>query len=251
MNRRGMLTKYVLAGLAVAVVVTVIVLAFRRADSVGPDDGELLIDGDVILSVEPDVDHVESFGGTLTVYHGAAAPGTLGFEVAGVEQPLVQGKPNWDENNFAGDVPIVYVGDVNGRSVFVHTNGTIGWFERLEANLRGSQIGDHICMSVGSYDGVNGGVGFCGTGTSHSGRFIKNVAGELQISWATWIDLPVDTTVALAQVDGQAVLWQRPRGNTVFFDLDDTQGDELRLVALDAEGNEIAVEDVSVFWSSP
>lgn len=240
-----------IATLGAVAVVAVVVLALQQSDRIGPDDGQLLIDGEVILPVEADVGRVDSFGGTVTVYHGAAAPEVPALDLAGTEQPLVQDQPKWDENNYAGDVPVVYVGDVNDRSVFVHTIGTIGWFERMQARLGGGEIGVHICMSAGSYEGVNGGVGFCGDGAGLSGHFIKNGPGELETSWASWIDLPEGTSAVQAVVDGEPFLWQRPRGETVFFDLGETRGEELVLVAVDADGNEIAEEDLSISWSSP
>lgn len=51
------------------------------------------------------------------MYYGAAAPIDPDFEIEGVEQPLERGEPRWDETSFPGEVTVVYVGDVNDRSV--------------------------------------------------------------------------------------------------------------------------------------
>lgn len=70
-------------------------------------------------------------------------------------------------------------------------------------------------------------------------------------AWATWIDLPESTAVVLVDIDDRPSLWQRPRGETVFFDLGEMSGGELRLAALDATGAELAFEDVIVFDVGP
>jgi hypothetical protein len=76
------------------------------------------------------------------------------IDIGGLEQPLVLAQPKWDESTWAGEVPLVYIGDRSGRSVFVHTNGTIGFLDRL---LAAGDIGDHFCMTIGDTTSPVGG----------------------------------------------------------------------------------------------
>jgi hypothetical protein len=244
--------RYLLLTVAAVTLVGLAMMALVRAAA--PDSGDvgLLIDGDVVLPIDSTAEHVEAFGGTLTVYRGAPSPGNVpDFDMEGVEQPLVQADPKWDWSTWPGDVPVVYVGDVNGRSVFVHTNGTIGWIDHIGAWLEGSSIGEHICMTVGDYDTPAGGIGFCGGNTFSGGRFVQNGPGELDQAWAHWVDLPEATSVVTAAIGGNVLLWQRPYGETVFFDLGKPPANDVLLTALDSTGGAIASQRIDVSWFHP
>lgn len=216
----------------------------------GPDQvanslerGEILIDGEVSLPVSGHWGTIDVRGRSLDVLTGAAGPAPdLELELAGEEQPFVSATPDWDPSIWAGDVPLVYMGDVNERPVFVHTNGTIGVFDRLSAALSGDQLGEHICMTVGSYDDPAGGVGFCGSGTATAGPFIKNGVGPLGIGWATWIDLPEGTSVVTASIDGEISLWQRAAGETAFFDFGEIPEGQVTLTAISPNGEVLGAE---------
>lgn len=214
------------------------------ADAV--EDGELLVDADVALPIASEWGRMKARSGAFTVLVGAEGPPPA-FDVAdleGAEQPLLMGTPVWNPNLWAGDVPVVYVGDIDDRSVFVHTNGTISPIDRLTAAFEGSTIGPHICLTVGSYDAATGGVGLCGGGTTSGGPFIKNGPGELNAGWASWIDVPTGTSVVTATLEGTVVLWQRPIGETVFFDLGKIPEGPVTLTAISAAGDELATETI-------
>ncbi len=204
---------------------------------------ELLIDGDVVLPVEGESGTIDTRAGTLYVLMGSPSPRPE-FDLAldGMEQPLVAGIPSWDPAVSVGDVPVVYIGDVNGRSVLFHTNGTISVLDRLTASLTGDSIGVHICLTSGSYDSAIGGVGFCGGGTSSAGLFVRNGPGPLDTGWATWIDVPAGTSIVTASVDGEGGLWQRPIAETVFFDLGELSAGQVTLTAISADGEVLGTE---------
>ncbi|MEX2423605.1 MAG: hypothetical protein WD990_06475, partial [Acidimicrobiia bacterium] len=126
----------------------------RIAAADGPDSPtRLLIDGNVeVLVTDEPIARVETMSRTLEVYGGLAAP-RADFDVTrlGIEQPLEQLRPMFDPTVDPEDVPVVYIGDVTGRSVFLHTNGWISWFDRL----RGA--GPHLCLTVGDSSTVGGG----------------------------------------------------------------------------------------------
>lgn len=232
----------------VALVAILVVVALARIGA-GPPDGQVHIDGEVFLPVETGAEYVATRSGTLAVYLGSPAPPFDHPDPPGEEQPLVQARPDWDDATWAGNVPVVYVGDVNGRAVFVHTNGTIGWIEHVSAAwFSGSEFGDQICLSVGNYDSVGGGIGFCGGGTVSGGRFVRNGVGDMDQAWVTWVDVPLGTSVVSVSMDGEVVAWQRPLGETVFFVLGPPPSQDVLLTALDQHGSDIASEFLDRIW---
>lgn len=106
---------------AVVVAVSLLVPTLPRiAAAEGPDaPTRLLIDGNVEVPVtdEP-IAQVETWSRTLSVYGGLAAP-EANFDTTGmgVEEPLEQLAPSFDPRVDPEDVPVVYIGDVAGRSV--------------------------------------------------------------------------------------------------------------------------------------
>jgi hypothetical protein len=200
-----------------------------------------LIDGTVTLPIEGPIGTVETRTRTLTVYHGLAGPAPA-FDPTGLgeEQPLALAQPHWDQSD-PGPVPVVYIGDVNGRSVFVHTNGGISWLDRAEAWLQNSEIGPHICLTVGDSETVGGG-GFCGDPIQESvgmiveGSLVKNgPAGPLG-DFITWIDTPEGTSVVAMELEDGRRWWQRPMGETAFFDFQGIYSGRITMTALDAQG---------------
>jgi len=208
----------------------------RIAAAEAPDvPTRLLIDGNVEVPVtdEP-IAKVETRSRTLTVYGGLAAP-EANFDLTGlgVEQPLEQLEPSFDPSVDPEDVPVVYIGDVAGRSVFLHTNGWVNWLDRL----RGA--GPHLCMTVGDSSTLGGG-GFCaGPGDSPEGL---STSGSLHAddegfvgSYVTWFALPSGTAVVSLDLDDGRSFWQRPFGETVLFDVGDYVG-PVTLTAIGPEG---------------
>jgi hypothetical protein len=210
------------------------------------DTGEIVIDGDVAVPIRSELGPVAVRGEVLRVVAGAPAPPpAVDLDLAGVEQPLLADTPDWDQTTWAGDVPLVYVGDRSGRSVFLHTNGTIGFLDRL---LAGGDIGDHICMTVGDSSSALGGAGFCsGAASSHGGQFHDNSAGApVAVWWATWIDVPSGTAVVTLDVAGEPLAWQFPVGETAFFDLAQSPSAAVTMTAIGVDGTHLATEIIPV-----
>jgi hypothetical protein len=206
------------------------------------EPSEMLIDGEMRVLVTGPIGEVDSFDGTFTVYAGVAGPqASFDLEDLGVEQPFEEGVPTWDWSTSAGDVPLVYLGDVNGRSVFLHTNGTIGRLERILAWFRGETIGSHICLSYGVTDTI-GGQGFCGGGWSGEdghvvdGFLIKDGVGPAG-DIVTWVGVPEGTAAVTLELSDGRRMWQRPVSDVAFFDLDGSYSGEMTLIALDTEGH--------------
>lgn len=226
--------------IVILIAVSVFIPALPRiAAAEGPDaPTRLLIDGDVEVPVtdEP-IAEVETISRTLTVYGGLAGPepdfDTTGL---GVEQPLEQSEPLFDPRIDPEDVPVVYIGDVAGRSVFLHTNGWISWFDRLRG------VGPHLCITVG--DSVTtGGGGFCtGPGDTPETRSTSNhlhVDGDGFVgSYVTWFALPSGTAVVVLDLDDGRSFWQRPFGESVLFDVGDYAG-PVTLTAKGSQGDDL------------
>lgn len=228
--RRGRVRKGVVSiGTTLVVVLVAVSLLVptlpRIAAAEGPDTPtRLLIDGNVEVPVTDDpIAEVETMSRTLSVYAGLPAPDTS-FDITGlgVEQPLVQNDPLFDPRVDPEDVPVVYIGDVGSRSVFLHTNGWISWFDRLRG------VGPHLCITVGDSSTIGGG-GFCtGPGETPEGRTTSghlHVDGEGFVgSYVTWFALPNGTAVVGLDLDNGRSYWQRPFGETVLFDVGDYVG---------------------------
>ncbi|MEX1005442.1 MAG: hypothetical protein WD156_08740 [Acidimicrobiia bacterium] len=223
----------------------------RIAAADGPDSPtRLLIDGNVEIPVtdEP-IAQVGTMFRILSVYGGHAAP-RPNFELTGlgVEQRLEQREPLFDPTVDPGDVPVVYIGDVAGRSVFLHTNGSVNWFDRL----RGA--GPHLCLTVGNSSTLGGG-GFCTSpadipeGRSTSGRLHADDEGFVG-SYVTWLALPGGTAVVSLDLDDGRSLWQRPFGATVLFDVGDYVG-PVTLTAIGSEGETLYALDFEVHEPQP
>lgn len=216
-------------------------------------DGEITIDGEVTLPVAGDPGGIEVRGSRLPLFAGAPAPQLeADIDIGGVEQPLVLAQPKWDQSAWAGEVPLVYIGDRSGRSVFVHTNGTIGFLDRL---LAAGDIGEHICMTIGDATAPVGGAGFCSSAAgSHGGTLHDNTAGApVEGWWVTWIDVPDGTAVVTLSVAGEAVAWQRPVAQTAFFDGMESPTGRVEMTAIGVGGEELATRTlpIEVFTSTP
>lgn len=224
----------------------------QRGDAVAAavDAGELVIDGGVVVPILGELGSVGSSRGTLAVVAGGPAPGLeVDLDFDGVEQPLVQGSPRWDESSWPGDVPVVYIGSLNGRSVFVHTNGTIGLIERLRASLSGHPLGEHICMTIGDSHSDLGGAGFCGSPgpVSLGGRYHDNRQDGGPVgAWATWIDVPEGTALVTLTVDEESLVWQRPVADTSFFDIGRPPTEPVIMTAVGVDGSKLGSEVVPV-----
>ncbi|HSJ34221.1 MAG TPA: hypothetical protein VLB85_04145 [Acidimicrobiia bacterium] len=216
-------------------------------------DGEITIDGEVTLPVASEPGGIDVRGSRLPLLIGAPAPQLeADIDIGGLEQPLVLAQPKWDQSTWAGEVPLVYIGDRSGRSVFVHTNGTIGFLDRL---LAAGDIGDHICMTIGDTTAPVGGAGFCASAaSSHGGTLHDNAAGApAEGWWATWIDVPDGTAVVTMSIAGEATAWQRPVGQTAFFDGMEPPTGLVEMTAIGVGGEELANQTllVEVFISTP
>lgn len=208
--------------------------------------GQIVIDGQVTLPIAGGLGTLDARGHRLEVVAGLPAPPlAMDLDLDGSEQPLVAAAPSWDQNAWAGDVTLVYIGDRSGRSIFVHTNGTIGFFDRLFA---AGDIGDHICMSIGDSNSPSGGAGFCSSAaSSHGGRFHDNSAGApVDAWWVTWIDVPSGTAIVTADVAGEPLAWQAPVGETAFFDLTEPPTGMVTLTAIGVDGTELGSQKVPV-----
>lgn len=230
--------------LVVLVVVSMLVPSLPRiAAADGPDTPtRLLIDGDVeVLITDEPIGTVENVERTLTVYGGLKAPeADFDLSALGIEQALIQSEPAWDPTTDPGDVPVVYIGDVAGRSVFLHTNGAISVFDRILHEITdGQSFGPHLCMTVGD-TADNGGAGFCtGPGSTQDERSTSGVLtadGEHFGDFLTWFGLPANTAVVVLEHESGESLWQIPYGETVLFDLDGPRPGTFILKALDPSG---------------
>ncbi len=235
----------------VLVAVSLMVPALPRiAAAEGPETPtRLLIDGDVEVPITDDpIAEVETLSRTLTVYGGLPAPeASFDMMALGAEQRLEQVAPLFDPRVDPEDVPVVYIGDVGGRSVFLHTNGWVSWFDRLRG------VGPHLCITVGD-SSTTGGGGFCtGPGDTPEGRstsgglHVDGSEGGFVGSYVTWFALPTGTTVVVLDLDDGRSFWQRPFGETVLFEVGeyvgpvalrafDTQGEALYEVSVDVHG---------------
>lgn len=249
-HRRRLRRRVVSTGTTFVVLLAALSLVVPTLPRIASADGpgmptRLLIDGDVEIPVtdEP-IAEVENSRRTLTVYGGLPAP-EPDFDASdlGIEQPLIQNEPKWG-NSDPGDVPVVYVGDVDDRSVFLHTNGGISLIDRLLVWMQGSEIGPHLCVSMGDSETVGGG-GFCtGPGDTPEGRStsgairLNNVpAGEGLLGYyVTWFALPEGTAIVTLELDHGRRLWQKPYGEMAFFDVGDYVG-PTTLTAIDATGS--------------
>lgn len=221
----------------ILITVSVFIPALPRiAAAEGPDaQTRLLIDGEVEVPVtdEP-IAEVVTISRTLTVYGGLAGPAPS-FDTTGlgVEQPSEQTEPLFDPRIDPEDVPVVYIGDVAGRSVFLHTNGWVSWFDRLRG------VGPHLCVTAGD-SSTTGGGGFCtGPGDtpesrSTSGHFHVDGDGFVS-SYVTWFALPSGTAVVDLDLDDGRSFWQRPFGESVLFDVGDYAG-PVTLTAMGTQG---------------
>lgn len=209
------------------------------------EGGEFIIDGDVVVPVMADLGRPG--GAPVRILAGAPAPSLkVALELSGAEQVLVQDTPRWDQATNPGNVTAVFVGSVNGRSVFLHTN-PIGLIERVQAQIEGATFGDHICMTIGDSNSSIGGSGFCsGAATSVGGRYHDNSAGVSFGSWVTWIDVPEGTAVVTLTVDGREVAWQTPVADTVFFDIGEPPSQPVTLVAMGVDGSQTGGTSVPV-----
>lgn len=207
-------------------------------------EGEITIDGEVVLPVVGEPAEMEVRGEGLPLLFGAPAP-RLDFDldVGGVEQPLVVARPKWDQSTWAGNVPLVYIGDRSGRSIFVHTNGTIGFLDRL---LAGGNLGAHICMTIGDTTTTAGGAGFCSSAATATGGTLHDNTRGVPVGswWATWIDVPDGTALVTLSIGGEAAAWQRPAGQTAFFDLAMPPAGEIVMTAVGTGGEELATTSV-------
>lgn len=255
-RRRRIVSGMTSGATALLVILVVVSLLFpslpRIARADGPDaPTRLLIDGDVeILVTDNPIAEVENVARSLTVYGGLEAP-AADFDLAelGQEQPLVQEEPRWDPTTDPGDVPVVYVGDVAGRAVFLHTNGAISLFDRILHEIAdGQPFGPHLCLTVGDTS-LTGGGGFCtGPGSTPEQRSTSGFLTQdgLHVGdFVTWFGLPSGTAVVTLEFDTGDVLWQRPYGDTVLFDLGGVRPGPTKLIALSTEGevlHEVQVE---------
>lgn len=256
--RRRRVTRAVASGATTLVVLVVVVSLLvpslpRIATADGPGaPTRLLIDGDVEIPVtdEP-IASVENVARALTVYGGLPAPAAA-FDLSslGTEQELSQNDPAWDPTTDPGDVPVVYIGDVAGRSVFLHTNGAISTFDRvLHEIIDGQSFGPHLCISVGD-TAVTGGGGFCtGPASIPEGRSTSGfltVNGVYIGDYVTWFGLPADTAVVVIEFEDGEALWQIPSGETVLFDLGGPRPGTTSLKAIDPDGQVLYQMDLAV-----
>lgn len=234
--RRGLVSVGTTLVAVVAAVSLLVPTMPRIAAAEGPDvPTRLLIDGNVEVPVTDDpIAQVEIRSRTLTVYGGLAAPeANFNLTDLGVEQPLEQLEPSFDPRVDPEDVPVVYIGDVAGRSVFLHTNGWVNWLDRLQG------AGPHLCITVGDSATIGGG-GFCAgpgdspEGLSTSGGLHADDEGFVG-SYVTWFALPSETAVVSLDLDDGRSFWQRPFGESVLFDVDDYVG-PVTLTAIGTEG---------------
>lgn len=212
--------------------------------------GEIVIDASVVLPVDGEVGTVESQGGTLTVIAGSPAPPmAVDLDVEGTEQPLLALAPIWDEPIWPGDVPVVYIGTVGGRSVFVHGNGTLGLLTQVKVDLGLQPRTEHVCITVGDStprDGTIdpiGAAGFCaGSDQLTFGGQFDSERGMEDGWWTTWIDVPPGTALVTLAIDDEGFAWQRPVAETVFFELDERPNGPVTLTAIGVDGQELATE---------
>jgi hypothetical protein len=237
----------------VLVAVSLMVPALPRiAAAEGPDaPTRLLIDGNVEIPVTDEaIGEIETPHQTLTVYGGLPGPEpTFDTAALGVEQRLDQVTPSFDMAVDPGDVPVVYIGDVAGRSVFLHTNG---WVTRLE-QLSG--VGPHLCITVGD-SSTNGGGGFCASPAEipehrivSGGLNVDDADGGFVGSYVTWFALPASTAVVALDLDDGRSFWQRPFGETALFEVGDYIG-PVTLRAIDAQGEALYEMGLDVESSS-
>lgn len=255
-RRRRRMRRSAIAATAVGVMaMTVLTIAWlapsgpRFQEATTNEPAQVSIDGDVTLPVG-DTSIVTDFkGDSLTVYRGLPAP-TPQFDpsVLGDEQPLVRAQPQWATNQRVGGVSsVVYIGDVNGRSVFVHTN-TVSLLDRIRNWFQEDTLGDSINLTVGDMTTIGGGgVGSGGPfpetgGFVLAGYLVRDPDGPVS-DFISWIAVPDDTSVVAIELDDGRRFWQQPNGTTVFFDLEGPYNGEVVLTAVDSSGETLLQHD--------
>lgn len=245
------------AGIGVAVaaiaVSTMLMPAYPRVEPAASPDGPVLVRIDEVFALpagQP-IERIEAHEGTFTALAGyPAAEPTFPTDQLGIEQPILRSMPRFESNAPPPPEPTIYVGDVNGRSVFVHSTG---WpiFDRFIDRIFNTGRADHICITVGDEDTI-GGDHFCSGGLGDAeftpiyGSFFQSDRGYLGQS-VTWLNLPQETSVVAIELDDGRKYWQQAVSQVSFFDLEGQFEGEVKMSALDATGTTLQERVVPVF----
>lgn len=237
-------------GLVLAVLATVVIAFWRVAGSGlpgGASIGILAIDGVLEVPVSGHPSRMRAPDGDHDLHFGSESVVSLG-DPGGLELPLAQETAMWDGTVDIGSSPLVYLGDVDGRSVFLHESGSVGWLDRLRDTMSGVPSAHQICLTVGSFRLDAGGVSFCTNSMpfARTGRFDSVEERREMGFWASWVGVPVDTSAVTLSVGSGSLVWQSPVSRSTFFVLPVPPTDPVTLTALNSQGDVLSTEQLNV-----
>jgi len=242
--RRGSIRRKVLntavgggALIVLVLVMSPLLLTMGRSDTqvVGAGSGGLpaveLPDGFVVgVDGEP----VETLG--ALVYWGLPAeaptfdPTSLGTEVViqrqGPSHLVVPPSDQPFESNALGASTLVYLGDVGNFQLALSVSE-----------------GRELCIFFGNGTEITGG-GYCGLKPTPESGFSADPTPKGW--WLVWSKLPKGTAIVQIELPDGSTYWQRPVARTVFFQVSEPGTlAGTRTIALDTQGNVLAVEEAS------
>lgn len=232
MNRYWLAAVGILAGIALTVLVATTLISepatYRPAS--GTEAARVSLGGLVSLPVDGSVTVTDSRGETKTAHRALPGPEPA-FDPTGLgeEMAFTAGEPRWPvTHRLDTTAGLMYIGDVSEHSVFTYAIGT-GVVRRILEWARGDSgnVGAPA-VAVGG-DRVAGGGTLRPAGAEATGMLsigiLQSTGGGGSSNYVAWVGIPEATAVVALELDDGAALWQRPFGESAFFDVGDYRGD--------------------------